>query len=146
MEFVNARQAIADLVYTYALHIRKGNGAGCTDLFTEDAVFEVREAAPASGDSGRTRSRLTGREAIVSYITSASSGETRVCPMIHNLLIQVSGREAASTCVMTSVVWPTGLPMIGEYEDQFRDEDGWRFSSRVFTVFGEIKASPMVAP
>lgn len=136
---LDARQAIADLVHTYALKVRRGQGADCAELFTDDAVFEVRQATPGADDAGHTRTRLSGRDAVAAYIARASSAETRVCPMIHNLLIQVSGDEAASNCLMTSVVWPGGQQMIGEYEDRYRYENGWRFSSRVFTVFGEIR-------
>jgi len=135
MEFQDARLAIADLVHTYALNIRRGNGGDCVHLFTEDAVFEVREAPFGSNDAGRTRTSLKGRDAILSYLIRAASADTRVCPLIHNLLIQVDGREAASTCVMTSLVWPSGQQIVGEYQDRYRYETGWRFCSRQFTMF-----------
>jgi hypothetical protein len=133
-----ARAAIEDLVHTYALNIRTGSGAECAQLFTEDAVFEVREARVGSSEPGRTRSRLTGRHAITTYVARTGAPETRLCPLIHNLLIQVRGHEASSTCVMTSLVWASGKQLIGEYQDSYRYETAWRFSSRIFTILGEF--------
>ncbi len=139
-KLLTARAAITDLVHTYALNIRTGNGAKCAQLFTEDAVFEVREALAGSSEPARTRSRLTGRDAITNYIARVGAPETRVCPLIHNLLIQVHGHEATSTCLMTSILWATGKQLIGEYQDRYgyEAETGWRFSSRLFTILGEL--------
>ena len=138
-ELLLARAAISDLVHTYALNVRSGNGASCAKLFTNDAVFEVRDA-PARNPEAEwlTRSRLEGHDAIAAYVARTATPENRVCPLIHNLLIDVRGREATSTCVMISVVWSSGRQLIGEYLDSYRFEDGWRFTSRIFTILGEI--------
>jgi SnoaL-like domain len=137
-EVLDARAAIADLVHTYAKDVRRGNGSECARLFTEDAVFEVRE--PLLGNPGLscTRSKVTGHDAIASYLSRTAAPEARICPLIHNLLIQVDGREATSSCVMTSIIWSTGQQLIGEYQDTYRYETGWRFASRVFTILGEL--------
>jgi hypothetical protein len=39
--------------------------------------------------------------------------------------------------VMTAYV-STGQRLIGEYNDHFRVEGGWRFTSRVFTILGNM--------
>jgi hypothetical protein len=132
-EVLDARAAIADLVHTYALNIRRRQGAACTDLFTEDAVFETRRADPEM----RTLNRLVGRDAIVAYLAKTSQGETRVCPMIHNLLITVEGREASSNCLMAALALPGGTELIGEYEDTYRFDGVWRFASRTYTILHE---------
>ena len=142
-ELLKARAAITDLVHTYALNIRNGKGTACAELFTADAEFEVREALVASGAPCRTRSRLTGRDAITQYVSRTSAPETRVCPLIHNLLIQVNGREATSSCIMISLVWASGKQLVGEYQDSYRYENGWRFTSRVFTILGEFSNSSL---
>jgi len=142
-ETLDTRAAIADLVHTYALYIRTGNGAECVRLFTADAVFEVREAPPGRRGAARSRSRVTGHEAISSYLARASgASDTRVCPLIHNLLIRVDGREATSSCIMTSFVWPSGQQFIGEYEDSYKYETTWLFTSRVFTMLGQFSYAP----
>lgn len=133
IELLPARAAIADLIHTYALNIRTGNGSRCVDLFTEDAFFEVREALVASGGAARTLSRLEGKHAIASYVSRTAAPQTRVCPFIYNLLIEVNDREATSNCLMTTLVWASGHQIVGEYHDSYRLEDRWRFSSRVFT-------------
>jgi SnoaL-like domain len=137
-EPVDARAAIADLVHTYALYIRAGNGAECAKLFTPEAVFEVREAPLGGRGAARSRSRVTGHDSISSYLARASGSETQVCPLIHNLLIRVAGREATSSCIMTSFVWPSGQQFIGEYEDSYKHETTWLFTSRVFTMLGQF--------
>jgi SnoaL-like domain len=142
IEDLEARAAIADLVHRYALNIRTGNPADCAKLFTEDVIFEIRDAPFGSSSPAQTRSRLTGRDETLSYLIRAAGSETRVCPLIHNLLVHVSGSEATSSCVMTSVVWPGGRQMIGEYDDRYRYESGWRFVSRVFTIMGEFGSGP----
>jgi hypothetical protein len=134
MHDLAARAAITDLVYTYALNIRSGRGADCAQLFTDDAVFEISEASLGTRENARLRTQLVGRDAINNYLIHASGGTTRVCPMIHNLLVQVTGVEAVSNCVMTSVVWPTGQQLLGEYQDSYRFETAWRFVSRRFTM------------
>ena len=135
IELIEARAAIADLVHTYARNIRAGCGADCVKLFTEQAVFEVREAPLASRETHRTRARVVGHQEIMGYLVGSASSDVRVCPMIHNLLIRVDGREAESDCVMTAYV-SNGQRLVGEYQDQFRHDGGWRFSSRVFTILG----------
>ena len=139
IERLEARAAIADLVYEYALNIRSGKGAECVKLFTEDAVFEVREAPLGRANAARTRAKLAGHEAISIYLarSASSESETRVCPMIHNLLIRVDGSHAESSCAMTAQV-SNGQTLLGEYQDRYRYEEGWRFSSRVFTILGEF--------
>jgi hypothetical protein len=132
-----ARAAIADVVYTYARNIRAGRGADCLSLFTRDGVFEIRDQLLGSSEPPSVRARLEGHDAILAYLTSSASGDTRVCPMIHNLLIEVKGNEAASSSVMTALV-SNGQSLFGEYLDRFRFEDGWRFSSRTFTIMGDF--------
>jgi hypothetical protein len=139
-EFLVARAAIEDLVHTYALNIRSGKPAECMKLFTEDAVFEVREPQPGSSDGVRTRSKWTDLDAISTHL--ARTMETRICPFISNLLINVRRREATSTCLMTSLVWSRGLHIVGEYHDTYRYDTDWRFSSRVFTILGEFSHQP----
>jgi hypothetical protein len=142
IELLEARTAIAELVYSYALNIRAGHGADCVKLFTEDAFFEVREALLCNRGVNRTRVKLTGHDAILSYLAHGTTSETRVCPMIANLIIHVNGQEANSNCVMTAFV-SNGQQLIGEYQDSYRYEVGWRFSSRVFTILGEFGPSPV---
>lgn len=142
-ELLLARAAIADLVHTYALHVRTGNGSRCADLFTDDAFFEIREAFVSNGDAARVRARLEGKEAIASYVSRTATPEARVCPFIYNLLIDVHGRNATSNCLMTTLVWSSGHQLVGEYRDSFRFDDRWRFSSRVFTILGEFALAPV---
>jgi len=138
LELLEARAAIADVVHGYAFNIRSGNAGACEQLFTEDAVFEVRERT--GGGVTQTRSRLTGRSAIIAYLTDGAASQIRLCPLIQNLIVRVRGGEATSTSAMVAFVLPKGKGIIGEYEDSFRREGGWRFSSRIYTILGEVSA------
>ncbi len=139
IEVLEARAAVADVVHGYAFNIRSGNAAACEQLFTLEAVFEVRERNLGAGIT-RTRSRLTGRSAIMAYLTDGAASQIRLCPLIQNLIIRVNGRQAASTSAMIAFVLPNGKGILGEYEDSFRREDEWRFSSRIYTIIGEVSA------
>jgi ketosteroid isomerase-like protein len=130
------RAAISDIVHAYARHIRAGDGAACAALFSEDAVFEVRALADGTRGAGVMRGRFEGRAAILQYLTQGEAAKTSVCPLIHNLLIDIDGREATSNCVMTTLVWPSGKRIVGEYHDRFRLDARWRIASRMFTIFG----------
>jgi len=135
IELLAARAHIADVVHRYAQIIRTGNIAECTTLFTPDATFEVREATPGDASSLRTRSKVSGHDAILEYV-GKSAAAASVCPLIHNLLIDVNGSEATSSALMTAVMLNTGQTLLGEYHDTFRNAGGaWRFSARVYTIF-----------
>lgn len=129
------RTAIVELVHRYAYNIRTRQAAHCADLFTEDAVFEVRSVDPADMDSVRVRQRLVGRDAIHDYVVKTEAYGMRICPLIFNMLVEVDGDTASSNCVMESRTWPAGHEVIGEYNDKFRRGSNWLFQSRVFTIF-----------
>jgi len=133
VEMLEARAAIADLVHTYALNIRRGNGADCAALFTEDAVFEIGDAMLDGRNPVQVRTSLKGRDVIRAYLVRAAGSGVRVYPMIHNLLIEVEGWRATSSCLMTGRV-SKGQGVFGEYRDSFQFDKGWRFSARVFTI------------
>lgn len=133
---LSGRAAIADLVHRYAFNIRRQRGRENIALFTDDAEFIVRNATPTDLDAAQTRTHVVGREAIADYIARSAGSGILVCPIIHNLLIEIDGACAESSCLMTTRSWPAGHELIGEYHDSFRrDGDSWRFSKRVYTIF-----------
>jgi hypothetical protein len=142
-ERLEARAAIEDLVHRYAANVRAGNAGQCGALFTEDATFEVKEAYVWGDRPPRTRSRWVGQSDIAGHIAQTASPERRVCPLIYNLLIDVNGHEATSSCVMISIMWSNGHQIAGEYQDTFRYDTQWRFSSRTYTIMGEFLLQPV---
>jgi hypothetical protein len=129
------RQAVADLVYRYALHIRSGEGKLAAGLFTADGVFEVRERDPFDPGSLTTRTRNEGLPQIEAHIGQAG-GAIRMVPMIHNLLVELAGDTAAASSLMVGKMWPTPNEVVGEYADSFRREGGeWKFSERIYTIW-----------
>jgi len=131
---LESRAEIADLVHLYAFNVRARLGRECGALFTDEATFEVREADPLDPAAARTRSSLSGRSTIADYIARTSESELLVWPLIHNLLIEVHGDTARSSCVMTTRTWPLDHEMIGEYQNSYRRDSAWRFESRIFTI------------
>lgn len=140
---IESRAAIADLVHRYALNVRSGNHMACEALMTEDVAFEVRETHPADLAGFRVRSHVVGRTETLAYIGRGSSGLV-ICPLIHNLLIDLDGSTAQSSCIMESRTFPSGHEVIGEYRDSYRFDGGWRFSRRVYTMYRETL--PLTAP
>ena len=133
--FFTSRAAIADLVHRYAFNIRRGQPQACEDLFTANVEFHVREASPTSLNEFITRGTSIGREQVLTYIAHTGDRASRFVPLIHNLLIEVNGDEAHSTCMMTNRIYPGGAGVMGEYQDSYRQENGWRFSKRIFTKY-----------
>ncbi len=132
---LSAKAAIADLVHTYALNIRNQNHTACANLFTADVTFTVRGADPMQPESLATRSHANGRDQVMAHIAGSTS-KARVFPAIHNLLITLDGNCASATSLMIATVFPGGSEILGEYEDQFRRDNGkWLFSSRCYTIF-----------
>jgi len=135
LEVLLAKSDIADLVHTYALHIRNREPERVRGLFTADAAFEVRDADPLDPANAQVRKRSEGSDAIVASV-GGSTGARRVFPAIHNLLIEVCGDRAVATSLMIATICPGGGETLGEYRDSFRKtQDGWRFSERIYTIY-----------
>ena len=134
LEQLAARAAITDLVYRYAKNIRDGETAACAALFTDDASFETRDMLPGKLESLTVRTKLVGLEAIMNYLNRPEVRGT-VCPSVSNLLIEVDGDQASSTCLMNARVWASGQTLFGEYHDTFRNDGQWRFVSRTYTIY-----------
>jgi hypothetical protein len=137
------RAEITDLVHRYALYVRQGHGAACGNLFTQDAIYDICEVAASSPRNLPThRNRIEGRPAIAEYIAQAGSGSVRICPLIHNILVEIEGDTATGTAMLESRTWPAGHEFIGEYQDTFRREEvRWLFASRTFTLYLNDTAS-----
>ena len=137
LETLAAKAAIADLVHSYALNIRKGEPARNEALFTPDASFEVREADPLRGETLAVLKRSEGTAAVMSAI-SGSTTTHRVFPAIHNLIVTLDGECATATSLMIATVFPGRGETLGEYDDCFRRDGGvWRFSARIYTIYRE---------
>lgn len=129
------RAAIEDMVHLYAKNVRDGRGMSCGELFTLDAVFEVRQAPVFGSASYIIRSKILGREAISAHIARSAGHELQICPAISNLMVALNGSAAVSTCLMTNLASANGSQTLGEYHDAYRKRGGrWLFSERIFTI------------
>ncbi len=133
-----AKAAITDLLFNYAKSIRNGDVDAAIAMFTDDAVFEIRDAAPEEPDGYRVRQRLSGRTEILAYLQQGSLASVRIYPLIHNPIVEVTGTRASSNSMMTAWILPVGKQLIGEYHDQYRWNGAWLFSARTYTILGQI--------
>lgn len=129
------REEIRQLIALYAQRVNHGHGIA--DLFTEDAVWTMR--AP----NLETMREVRGGEALRAAFASFPAGVAAAAPMIHNLVIEVTGDTARA--VDMNDLWSHAEGKRhhawGNYEDQFRRENGrWLFSARhmTFTHWREI--------
>lgn len=132
---IEAKAAIADVVHGYAHAIRHGRGADAAALFMKDGTFEMRDGLPGRQDF-QLRNRLEGRVAVQRYLTQEGGPATAIiCPMIHNLIIDVAGSTARASSVMMGQVLGSSHSILGEYEDSFRFDGTWLFAARIYTIF-----------
>jgi SnoaL-like domain len=137
---IEDREAIADLVNTYAEFIRNGTPGRCVELMTDDASIELRHADPDRPGASQAHRLFPDRTAIATSFTDMAGSDTTIWAMIHNLRIALEGDRASSTCVMMAAIWPHGKQFVGEYRDSYRRVAGqWRFAARTFINFGDTE-------
>lgn len=132
------RQAITDLIYRYTESIRQQRPRECLDYFSDDALVELRHTDPEQPGQSTLHQRFAGKKAIATSFDETAGASAHIWPVIHNLRIEVDEDQATACCVMRSTIWPHGKEYVGEYRDAFRREQGtWKFTARVFTLFGD---------
>lgn len=140
VQAIEDHRAITDLIYRYTEAIRHQRPVDCLDYFTEDAVVELRHTIPDCPGQSTLHERFVGRKALASSFDETAGSSARIWPMIHNLRIELDGDRARACCVMMSTIWPHGKEYVGEYRDTLRKgPDGWLFTERVFTLFGDTE-------
>ncbi|MBW8784190.1 MAG: nuclear transport factor 2 family protein [Novosphingobium sp.] len=133
---LEARSAVAELVYAYAEAIRLRDPDACRALFMPDAWFEVRHIDPRDPAVDTLVRRTEGVEGIVGSGITATG--PNMWPMIHGVRVEVDGDNARASSVLAAAMFPQGRQIIGEYRDEFRrTADGWRFTSRTFRIIGD---------
>jgi hypothetical protein len=134
MSDLESRLAVTDLVHAYALAIRRDRPEDAAALFARDGWFEIRDGHPSKPEFN-VRSRLDGRQAVLDYLLP-NKGKPHPVPMLHNVLVEVTGDTATASSVMEAIVLGTSHRVLGEYTDSFVREDGvWRFASRIYLIF-----------
>ena len=121
------REEIRELIARYAHRIAQG--ISVADMFTDDGVFIVRFP-------GRPVIAVNGREKLDETYSVDNAISDHPLPMIHNVLIEISGSEAIGVCSNELRLTENGKSMIGSgyYQDRFRRENGrWKFSRRDMT-------------
>lgn len=131
---IEAHIAIADLVHGYARAVRREAYEDIPALFAPGGTFEVRSGAPDKAEF-TVRQRFETPEALAAFLIEGR-GRPHPVPLIHNLMIEVSGDTAEANAMMVATITGTDKEVRGEYHDSFVKQDGrWLFASRVYMVF-----------
>jgi hypothetical protein len=134
LDRVESRLAIAELIHTYARCIRYDRPDEVGALFTKDGFFELREGHPDQAEF-TVKFRYEGRDNVHTQM-SINKGSAHPVPLIHNLIVELTGDSATANCVMNGSIYGSSQAIMGEYRDRFRREQGkWLFSERIFTIF-----------
>lgn len=129
------RLAVTELIHRYAYNIRHGIPAECADLFAPDAEYQIGTASPLNPNTFVESRLIVGRSAIVEFLLATRRADMRIVPTISNVLVDLDGDQATSTCLMSNRVYPAGEGVSGEYRDIFVRAGRWRFSRRTFVKF-----------
>lgn len=140
LDVIEAKLAIADLVYDYARAIRHNANEDIEGMFAPDAFFEIRGGHPSQGEF-TVQNRYDSARAIGEFMMKGK-GHPHPVPLVHNLMIEVDGDRASGLCAMEGQVYGTENRIIGEYRDAFVRIGGkWKFASRTYTMY--VAASRM---
>lgn len=125
------REEIRELIARYAQRV--AHRQPFSDLFTEDGVY-------INHYKNNPVSELRGRKAIADFMDKrpADAAMGGALPMIHNIVLEISGDEARGICSNELRITENGKSIIasGYYNDKFRRVNGhWRFVSRETTWF-----------
>ncbi len=133
-----AREQIRDLVTRYNSNGDSGRFEQVMELFTDDAVMQLKDRVCHGKDEimtifAGTKERLRG---------GATPGYVRHFTATHQ--IDLVDESNATGRAYYSVISPTGLDHWGRYLDTYRlVDDEWRFAIRKVTVDGQASTSVM---
>lgn len=126
MESLLEEARIERVLKRYATALDNREWAGLENVFTENATAHFQGLG-----------HFDGRAEIVKLISSALSAAARTQHLLANVVIELDGNEARSTCYLQAV--HTGkdefegkaMTVWGEYRDQFQlTPAGWRIVHR----------------
>jgi len=118
------REEIRELISTYA-H-RAAHGISIADLFTDDGLF-------LTSTPGNAVREIRGRAALDEFYGGLTKRAGMQLPMIHNVVLKITGDEATGICSVEVRSTGNGKSMIGSgyYYDKYRRENGhWKFVER----------------
>ena len=133
-----AREQIRDLVTRYNSNGDSGRFEQVMELFTDDAVMQLKDRVCHGKDEiitifTGTKERLRGGD---------TPGYVRHFTATHQ--IDLVDESNATGRAYYSVISPTGLDHWGRYLDTYRlVDDEWRFAIRKVTVDGQASTSVM---
>lgn len=133
-------QAIQDVISTYSQYASQGDWDTVLPLFTDDAVWDI----PHLGV------HLDGKPAIAATLVQFRGAMAYVLQLNSPALIRITGDTARATSGIREggklVDREETFEFLGQYDDTLvRTAGGWKFTRRVFRLFGEHNA-PALPP
>jgi ketosteroid isomerase-like protein len=134
-----AREGIRDLVARYNANADAGRFVEVVELFTEDAVIQLRGELI----EGRAAIDAMFRDVRTRVTASVSPGITpHLRHFTATLQIDVTDADHATSRCSFQVLMPEGLDHWGRYVDDFRRVDGrWRCARRRVSIDGRRAGS-----
>ena len=140
---MTAREGIRETIGRYAHLVDAGRIDELMELFAEDAVLEAGALPPA-----------TGRAAIAAFfqgtggrLAAASKGRPLIRHHVSNIVIDVTGPEAADARSYFMAITERGPDHWGRYRDRLaRSGERWLFRSRLVRVDGRAAGSVFGSP
>ena len=139
LDRLEACNAVAELIYTYARHIRRDEPDQVSALFLPDGTFEIRDGHPDQPEFTVREFHRSAQE-VHDYLAPAK-GRRHPVPLIRNLIIEIDGDTARANSVMDAKIYGTPHTTMGEYQDLCQRVDGrWYFKARLFTIYKDASA------
>jgi hypothetical protein len=136
LQQIQDRQAVIDLTIAYAWIIDHGRRDRLSEIFTNDAVFTLRDIR----GEGSERS-FDGIDQIIAKIDGSIGRLSISQHLISNQKVEIDGNNATCGCYLQAQHTLRGTTggdnyiMAGRYMDELvRTDAGWRITQRVLTI------------
>jgi 3-phenylpropionate/cinnamic acid dioxygenase small subunit len=136
---VAARVAIQATLSRYTRNVDTGRADQLAGLFAEDAVYDMGGGVIAHG-----RAAIVPKVEELKTMFATAAGFGRIRHHTTSVAIEVESSDRARVMSYFCAFAAAGPDHWGTYRDVLvREEDMWRFASRVVTLEGAVAASPV---
>lgn len=136
---VESRLAIQVTLSTYTRHVDTGRAERLAGLFTSDARYDM-----GGGIVALSRDDIVGKVEELKTMFASSENFGRLRHHVSSVAVELLDADHARAMSYFAAFSSAGPDHWGTYRDQLvREEDMWRFESRVVTVEGARDGSPV---
>jgi 3-phenylpropionate/cinnamic acid dioxygenase small subunit len=136
---IGARVAIQATLSRYTRHVDAGRADELAGLFAEDAVYDMGGGVVAHG-----RAAIVPKVEELKTMFATAEGFGRIRHHTSSVSIEVESPSRARATSYFCAFAAAGPDHWGTYRDVLvREDDAWRFASRVVRLEGAVPASPV---